>query len=312
MRKEEQIPTIAPSVLYDEFHFGKVEWELSIQNKQHLFHINRLEDTRGKMLFPLPPHRKVVNDLIFITKGESVRYKGLNKYKFKENQFFFLPAFQLTAHKSMSTNVEGFYIHYGPEIFSDFTHHLEQFPFLNFSDHPVVEIPEQAVSRVLNLFYRLEEIYSNWKKTDLSLVVPYLLTLFAEINQYVEKKEKITLKNSATLITEQYKNTLTKYIYQKQTIQEYAELLFITPNHLNKCIKKTLNKTAKNLLDEMLILESKFLLKYPNLSISEIAEKNILKSRAYHLIFFSCAQKGQFPLQNRFRIVFEWYRHFFE
>jgi len=274
MNKKKQIPTVEPSV-YDEFHFGKVDWELATPNEQHLFHINRLEDFREKMLFPLPPHRKVVNDLIFITKGESVRFKGLNKYEFKENQFFFLPAFQLTAHKSMSGNVKGFFLHYASEIFSDFTHHLAQFPFLNFSDQPIVHIPDEAVPTILNLFRRLEEIYLNWEKTDLDLVVPYLLALFAEVNQYVgkEKKEIITKKDSAALITEQYKNTLAQYIYQKQTIQEYAEMLFVTPNHLNKCVKKTLNKTAKNLLDEMLILESKFLLKYSNLSISEIAEK---------------------------------------
>jgi len=272
MNKKREIPTILPN-LSDEFHFGKVVSALPFSRTLHLFHLNRLEDARAKMKFPLPPHRKVVNDIIFITKGESVRYKGLNKYEFGKNQLFFLPAFQITAHKAMSEDVEGYFIHFSPEILRNFSDSITEFSFTQFSSNPVVSIPDENIPYILNLFQRLESIYANWKKSDLQIAVFYLLTLLAEINQLVDAEPQVIKKDASTILTEQYKNALTQHIYQKQTIQEYAQLLFVSPNHLNKCVKKTLDKTAKNLLDEMLILESKSLLKYSNLAISEIAEK---------------------------------------
>ncbi|MFK7933834.1 MAG: helix-turn-helix domain-containing protein [Saprospiraceae bacterium] len=295
MKKERVIPITKPSV-YDEFHFGKVKWTQQFPAEQHLFHISRLEDFRDKMIFPLPPHRKVVNDLIFITKGKSIRNKGLNSYPFNEHQFFFLPALQITEHQFMSEDVEGFYLHYSSEILGEYNHILNQFSFLKFLEHPVVSIPEVAVPTILNILNRMEELYVNWKKTNLNLVVFYLLTLFAEVNQYLVKPEKKTRKNTATLLTEQYKDALTKHIYQKQTVQEYAELLFVTPNHLNKCVKQTINKTAKDLLNDMLILEGKSLLKYSNLSIAEIAEKLYGRTSSNFSRFFK-SQTGMTPKQ---------------
>lgn len=272
MKKENKIPTIEPSK-GDEFHFRTVEWPVRLTEQHDLFHINRLEDYRDKMDFPLPPHRKTVHDLIFITKGNSTRSKGLNKHVFKKNQIFFLPRLQITAHEQMSDDVEGFFLHFSPDLITDINQSLKKFSFLNFLNHPIVSISAEEVPFILNIFYRLEKLYLNLKKEDLDLVAQYLFTLLKEVNRYVIKEDAPTSKNTAVILTERYKNALTQHIYEIQTVQKYAELLFVTPNHLNKCVKNTLNKTAQALLNEMLILEGKSLLKYSGMSISGIAEK---------------------------------------
>ena len=58
-----------------------------------------------------------------------------------------------------------------------------------------------------------------------------------------------------------------------QNILDYADLLNVTPNYLNKCVKTAIDKTAQDLLKEMLILEAKTLIKYSPLNVSEIAIK---------------------------------------
>ena len=108
MNLNKQIPTIQPSLL-DEFHFRIVGWVDFVPDFQHLFHISRLEDYVDKMSFPLPAHRKVVYDLIFLKKGTSVRSKGLNSYAFGQNEVFFLPPHQITSHNHLSLDVEGFF-----------------------------------------------------------------------------------------------------------------------------------------------------------------------------------------------------------
>lgn len=45
----------------------------------------------------------------------------------------------------------------------------------------------------------------------------------------------------------------------------------MTPNHLNKCVKATTGKSAHELLDDMLLLEAKVMLKQTGLSIAEVA-----------------------------------------
>ena len=270
MKKADQIPTLEIDSL-DRFHFGNVRWRFT--GKHTVFHINRLEETKGKLPFPIPPHRKTVYDLLFLTAGHSKRSKGLNQYLFKENQFFFLPALQITSHESMSPDAKGFFLHFAPELFAESTHLLNQFPFLQFNTTPVVSIPEEALAPIMNIFDRLIQLYEEEvAKPDYRLIRWYLMALFSEVSRHVSL-ESSTTKNSAAALTQQFKDALTQQIYQYRTVSEYAHILHVTPNHLNKCVKKTLNKTAQSLLNEMLTIEAKSLLKYSNLSISQVAEK---------------------------------------
>lgn len=273
MNKPEKVPLLEMNGL-DEFHFGKTKWAFPLSESHSLFHINRLKGMHEKLTFPLPPHRKTVFDLIFMTKGNSTRSKGLNRYSFGENQFFFLPANQITSHEYMSEDAEGYFLHFDDEIFRtlSLSHVLKDFPFLDFLANPIVTIPKSTLKTFLNIFERLNEIYLDLSKQELSLVGYYLLVLLTEVKKYAIIN-KHTNKNSSAILTHLYKNLLTQHIQQKQKVREYADLLNVTANHLNKCIKQTTNKTAQDLLNEMLIMEAKSLLKHSNLHISEIAVK---------------------------------------
>lgn len=295
MTSPQEIPTLKPS-LSDTFHFGKIDWEWTISEQHHLFHINRIEDYLDKLLFPLPPHRKTTYDLIFLTQGSSLRSKGLNQYKILKSQFFFLPPFQITSHESMSKDAKGFYLHFSPELFSGYPQVLDSFSFLSFLSDPIVAIPQVAQKPILNIFSRLESIYQNLKKDDLSMVSWYLLSMFSEVNRFVEKKEKSSNENAADRLTSKYKDALMQHIYERQQVKDYAEILHVTPNHLNKCTKFSLNKTAQNLLNEMLILEAKSLLKFSELSVSQIAEKLCKQTPSNFSRFFK-SQTGLSPKQ---------------
>ncbi len=285
MKKYGQIPLIGPK-LYGKFLFNNIEWSSPFPSVSNLFHINRIEDVSPQINFPLPPHRKVTNDIFFLTKGESVRSRGLNKYKSSKNQAFFMPAYQVTAHEYMSADAEGFFVNYSSEFLTEFDFLIKKFDFLNITAHPVVEFPEESVKDIVRILNRMEELYLNWNNRNLDLAKLSLLTLMAEINKQSANANLKFNMNQAALLTERYKNLLSDHIYEKQTVQEYADLLYVTPNHLNKCIKSTLNKTAKNLLNEMLILESKSLLKYSNLTIAEVASKLCSSSASNFSRFF--------------------------
>lgn len=291
--KRKQIPTLLPETS-DSFHFGNDAWHVGLAASS-LFHINRLEDYRDKILFPLPPHRKTESDFLFLTNGKSVRSKGLNEYTISKNQFFFLPALHITAHKMMSKDVKGFFFKFHDDLFSSaaLLQKLKDFPFLKFDANPLVTIPEGQLSPILNILQRLESLYFGEKDND--LVVWYLLALLAEVNRHVKTDQKLKM-NSAALLTSEYKTALMKHIYEWHTVQQFAEILFVTPNHLNKCVKQTLNKTAQSLLNEMLILEAKSLLKYSDLSISQIAEKLFKRTPSNFARFFK-SQTGISPKQ---------------
>ena len=272
--KSDAIPLLNPVDL-DKHHFGLTEWHPDFSPFYHIFHINRLEDYLDKIPFPLPPHRKTVYDFILLTKGSSTRSKGLNTYTFKANSIFFLPAYQITTHEGISKNAEGFFCHFDLDIFNTYFpkyKNFAEFPFLQFIGEPVVEVNKECMEALLNILHRLEIEYAKKDIDKFDLVATYLLAFFFEVSRFIKPTANIK-KTAALSITQRYKNALTQHIYEKQRITDYAKLLSVTSNHLNKCVKSITGKSAQDLLNEMLLLEAKVLLKQTDLQISEIAYK---------------------------------------
>ena len=302
--KNETIPILSPVDL-DKHHFGLTALHPEFSPFYNIFHINRLETYLDKILFPLPPHRKTVYDFIVLTKGTSTRSKGLNTYTFKANSIFFLPAYQITTHEGMSKNAEGFFCHFDIDIFNTYFpayKNFIQFPFLQFSGDPVVAIDKPVMESVINILSRLEIEYNSKHIDRFDLVATYLLALFLEIKRFV-KPEADTKKNAALSITQRYKNFLTQHIYEHQTITGYAALLSVTSNHLNKCVKTITGKSAQDLLNEMILLEAKVLLKQTDLQIGEIAYKLTEQNPGDFGRFFK-SKSGMTPSQYRQMIDF--------
>lgn len=279
MKKEKVIPTFNPYELESDLYESGVPMSSFTTTAHHIFHINRIEDYLKIIQFPLKsdlqPRRITVFNFFFLTKGMSTRSKGLDTFTFGENTFFFVPAHQITTHEFISEDVEGFYCHFNLELLTTdyrLKELLNDFPFLDFNSYPLLEINEEVKSYVLPLLERLLKEYQSDTKCRNSILRTYLIALFTELKPFVEQSKTVST-NAATAITEQYKKALSEHIYQKQKITDYAELLSVSPNHLNKCVKKAMGKSAHDVLNDMLLLEAKVLLKQTNLTVSEIAYK---------------------------------------
>lgn len=292
------IMPLSPKEL-QQHHFGNEE-VMSVTDFQRLFHINRLEDLVSKINFPLPPHRKTVFDFIFLTEGTSSRSKDLHRFTFGRNTFFFLPALQISTHEYMSPDATGFFCHFDAELFNALfpkTPFYEDFPFWHFSGHPLVTVNDDLRGTVLHILNRLLAEYEKAPVPNRAVLMAYLFTLFTELKT-IQLPGTTASQHSALRITGKYKNLLSRHIYQLHKVTDYACLMAITADHLNKCVKTTLGKTAQELMADMIILEAKVLLKQTPLSVSEIAFKFSETNPSDFTRFFK-AKTGMTPKEYR-------------
>jgi AraC family transcriptional regulator, transcriptional activator of pobA len=237
------------------------------------FMIHRIESYNELVRFPLPPHRKNIYDFIFLTGGHTIRTKELDTYELGPHTFFFLPAHQITSTGAVSADATGFYCHFDADLFRQSAGPAMQpdsFPFLQLTAPPLLPVPPTAVPVVNFMLDRLLTEYENTHADRLPLIGLYLQTLFTEIKRLVPPAPAHT-GSAARRITRQFKTALSHHIYDRQQVAQYAELLCVTPNHLNKCVRQTLGQTAHQLIDEMLLLEAKVLLRQTSLTVGEIA-----------------------------------------
>lgn len=293
------IKTLRPAELNDH-HFRDSDWRVERTAVHDLFHINRIEAIRQRLEFPILPHRKTLYDFLFLTHGQTKRSKGLHEYSFEAPAFFFLPAYQISTHEFMSEDARGYFCHFDASIFEqNFFNQkaLLAYSFLQPVGDPVVRVDASLVRRFTFLLERLEIEYTKPDLSDFSIVAVYLASLFAELKQLVKPLD-FAKKNAALRITQAYKDALSQHIYTKQYVTDYAHLLAVTPDHLNKCVRTTTGRSAQELLSEMLMLEAKVLLRQTQLTITEIAYKLSEKSPSDFSRFFK-AKTGLTPKQYK-------------
>lgn len=85
---------------------------------------------------------------------------------------------------------------------------------------------------------------------------------------------------------------------EQHSTQYYANRLCITPNYLNKIVKQTLGKSAKNYILNQQLAEASRLLRYTTLTVSDIAAQLHCSSATYFVRIFS-KYIGQTPLEYR-------------
>ncbi|MBO0938768.1 helix-turn-helix domain-containing protein [Fibrella sp. HMF5335] len=293
------IKTLRPAEL-NEHHFRSSGWQVERTAVHDLFHINRIEAIREKLEFPILPHRKTLFDFLLLTQGQSRRSKGLNDYQFEANTLFFLPAYQISTHEWMSEDARGFFCHFDWGLIEQVFPHSRLFDeclFLQPEGNPLVSIEAASVPSLIYLLERLEQEYARPSGADLSVIAVYLTAFFAELKQMKQASVAVA-RNAAYRIMQAYKNALSQHIYKRQHITDYAELLSVTPDHLNKCVRTTTGKSAQDLLMEMLLLEAKVLLSQTQLSIGDIAYKLTEKTPSDFSRFFK-AKTGLTPKQYK-------------
>jgi AraC family transcriptional regulator, transcriptional activator of pobA len=279
----------------------KSGWEKVVSSPLHnLFQINRIESFRQFIKLPLTPHRKTVYEFVFLTSGSMVRSKDIESFTITENMFFFLPAYQLLTYEMMSDEITGYYCHFDIEIFNKryFQPNLiVEFPFFKYSGNPIVEVPSEQRFKITPFLDRLEMEYLKGEQASFDLISSYLLTLLLEVKAFVPADDA-KIVESAVQITQQYKEALLLHVYDYQKTADFARFLNISPNYLNKCVQATTGKSAHAMLADMILLESKALLKQTELSISEIAYKIGKKDHSDFSRFFK-AYTGMTPKEYR-------------
>ncbi|TDK47926.1 AraC family transcriptional regulator [Algoriphagus formosus] len=255
------IPTLKPSTFknslmsdYDRFYLDRKYFDD--------FFIHDLSQQTYKLKLPLPPHRKTVHDLIMLTNGEMVKSSGIDNFKVGSNSIFLLPAGQITTTTNISKNIQGYYLHFSDDYL------LRNLNFSFWLSNPVLKIREEETERLKYLLFQLDRIYR--QSFNLDLIKAYLNTFLTEIFYLSGSERGQKLSNSEKIVSD-FKMLLSEYCKSEHGLEFYSSKLNITSNHLNKCSKMVLNKTASKVISEVLVLEAKVLLYQQKWNISEIA-----------------------------------------
>ena len=102
----------------------------------------------------------------------------------------------------------------------------------------------------------------------------------------------------ANLVFDDFLHLVTEYHNTQRGVGFYAEKLFLTPKYLSKIVKSVSGVSAPDWINSFVILEAKNMLKYSDLTISEIVYKLNFTSQSVFYKFFK-GQTGMTPSEYR-------------
>lgn len=257
------------------------------------FFIHALNDRTIHLNLPLPSHKKTVNDFFIVNKGFALREVGITLYEIHKNELLNVPQLQVSTTNFYSDNIDGFYCHFSDDFLEDYSLLLNW--KLKYSELHKILISEQRCIRINYLLQIINSLYRENYKDNKNLIAQYLRTVITEINSETLGANRI---NKKQVISAEYIKFLRSNLNKQYKISDIAEILHLTPNHLNKTIKSHLGKSAQSIYNEVLLQEAKVLLLQTSKDISEIAFDLGFNDVSYFSRFFK-KHSNQTPLEYR-------------
>ena len=246
-------------------------------------------------------HKHNFYHLVYFTAGGGSQTIDFQKFPVNPYQVYFMIPGQVHQW-NFEGSVDGYVVNFSTTFFQSFllkTDYIDGFPFFNGNTtEAVIDIPLSQQAAVTELFEKmLKEILEKQISASdmLRLLLLEFFILVSRLGNKITPKQasayNSTLLRSFRLLIE--KNYLTMRLPK-----EYAELLYITPNHLNALCNDLLGTQAGELIRGRIALEAKRLLVDQEISISEIAGRLNFADNSYFTKFFK-KQTGSTPEEFR-------------
>lgn len=272
------IPTYSICNLIDEYN-----------NMQDCVVLDLQEFISEKPDLVASPHRHSFYQILFILEGTGEHFIDFKTHTIQKGDLYFLVPGQI--HKWLfDTTARGIVINFNHNFFSSFlarSNYLEDFPFfIGNGEYSKVSLQNKFID-IQQIFNKIQIEYKACNECSWDLLRLYLLELFILSNRAINavhfikienKHQFLLLRNFEKLVEENYKH--------KKLPKDYAEMLFVTPNHLNALCQKIKGISAGELIRNRILLEIKRLLVNSSLTISEIAYELNYQDNSYFSRFF--------------------------
>jgi len=234
-------------------------------------------------------HKHTFYHLVLFTEGAGTHAIDFEQFEVKPYQIYFMIPGQVHSW-SFEGPVDGYVINFSIQFFQSFLlkpDYLEQFSFFNGSiNDAVVDLPATVQPEIISLFEQLITESKKGERLGADMVKALLLQVFIQIGRLGYEKQSGNINAYNYTLLKNFQKLIEQHYQTLRLPKDYAELLYITPNHLNALCKDVLGLAAGEIIRNRIILEAKRLLINLNLTISEIALKLGFDDNSYFTKFF--------------------------
>ncbi|MEO7853905.1 MAG: helix-turn-helix domain-containing protein [Rubrivivax sp.] len=236
------------------------------------------------------PHRHSYYHLLWMTEASGTHMLDFEHFEVRANTVFFVSPGQIHAWSS-SVKPVGWVINFSAEFFVQMFPRAEvvaQLPFFHLAnDQPALYLDAQQHDELLPTLQAIDEEYNCVEHADrFDIVRSYVLILLTRLRRMVPARSPDSASPHSYRLTKQFKRLIEQNYLEPGAVREHAQRLNVTERQLNDAIKRTLGRTAGQLVQERIVLEAQRMLINTDNGIAEVAYQLNFEDLAYFCRFF--------------------------
>lgn len=256
------------------------------------FYIERIKTHLEDRMFLNNPHKHDSYLLLYITNGGGEHTIDFKNYDAMPGSFFLMTPGQVHSWK-MKPNTDGYVIFFLQDFYSmqSAKNNLTEFPFFqSLNANPLIRLPtnEATINFIMNEM--CDEFAKPSTATSLRILRGYLSVLLLKLAQLCHCNDPDNYQdafvNPNTQRLRKLEQLIDKHFTTLKQPSDYAELMNISPSHLNNICKQMTQQTLTDLISGRVLLEAKRLFSYSDLSVNQVSEQLKFSSASYFIRFF--------------------------
>ncbi|MBB3697554.1 AraC family transcriptional regulator [Flammeovirga yaeyamensis] len=267
------------------------------------FSVSKMQDIYDKRGGKVDePHRHDFYTLVFTEKAKGTHKIDFNAYPLEDKSLFFISPGQV--HQIIEEKKS---YGYALVFSADFlaynnisTSFIEDLNLFNdFEDSPPLkpsDIQFEEIRQTIEKIFSIHQSGMSYELEAIGALLKYILILCT--NSCNLSSDDISSSKS---LLKQFKGLIEEHYKKEHHTSFYAELLHITPDHLNKVVKMQSGKSAKEHIQSRITIAAKRLLYFSDLTNKEIAfELGFSEPANFSAFFKKCVgmSPSQFKLDS--------------
>jgi AraC-like DNA-binding protein len=238
-----------------------------------------------------------------VRSGTATFTIGLETFYPSRNSIIFGFPGQVFSFQNPTDDFFTFYMLFSETFFAGtnfFKNYRNQFPFLSYEGIQCFDLTEEEGNDTEAIILKINEEVKVRKINTAQAIQLYIqLILITAGRGYAHTVlSRRDSGDSVNSIFTRFLKLVSEHFHTIKKVADYAGMLHVSADHLNRIIKAHSDKTAHELIDEMIIREAKAFLLHSPLSVAEIAYKLEFADPSYFNKFFK-KHSACTPLQYR-------------
>ncbi|WP_415326276.1 helix-turn-helix domain-containing protein [Chryseobacterium sp. MMS23-Vi53] len=277
----------------------------SLKNEIGHFNVFSFDDLVGCSIKPIPYSRRGYFKISLI-QGENKVHFSDKTFEIKKQALLFADPRTPYNWEQIGKEQSGFSC-----VFTEaFFHHFgnpKNYSVFQADGLPIIELTDTQAKWVKKLFAKMLTEWTSDNRHKYDKMRLLIFELLYNTEKILPERSLSKYHTSASQkITTQFLELLERQfpvedvgVLPLRSAKDFAEKLSIHINHLNKTLKKVLNKSTSVIIQERILVESKILLKQTNKDVSEIGFALGFKEATHFHNFF---KKHTAVTPNQYRI----------